>query len=147
MHYHYTIYLRKAKVKKAKYRLSFLEKTWYVALSKRQYFCVFNRVNCLQKKSGKSFFIFSYWEFKQLLPGLMHWLLSQHLAYKKNRKNQASSFHFRMLNKVNHVTAYHRRHVQNSYSFTDQEKQLFFQLWKSCRGVPSVPESMEPASW
>ena len=67
MSYRYSIYLRKTKVKKAKYCLRLLEKTWYVALSKRQYFYVFNDVNHLRKKSGKCMTIFSYCELKQLV--------------------------------------------------------------------------------
>lgn len=55
------------KVKKEKYRLRLLEKSWYVAFLKRRYFYVFNRVNHLRKKSGKCYIVFIYWEFNQLV--------------------------------------------------------------------------------
>ena len=42
--------------------------------------------------------------------------------FKKNRKNQASSFCFKKLNKVHHGIAYNQRHVRNPHSFTDQEQ-------------------------
>ena len=45
----YAIYLRKAKVKKAKYYLRLLEKTRYVALFQRQCFYVFNRLITFKK--------------------------------------------------------------------------------------------------
>ena len=45
---------------------------------------------------------------------------------KKNRKNQASLFYFKKLNKVHHETAHDRRHVRDPYSFTDRNDSSSF---------------------
>ena len=45
---------------------------------------------------------------------------------KKNRKNQASLFYFKKLNKVHHETAHDRRHARDPYSFTDRSDSSSF---------------------
>ena len=68
------------------------------------------------------------------LPGSMQWFLTENLACCKKTKNQASSFYFKKLNKVDHGTAYKERHLQNPYYFPDHERSFPFNYETFIRG-------------